>query len=71
VVFVRVVLSLIGAALTFVPAYTKIAESSTHVLTGYFLAFQCGFFWQAAFDAVVKQNASPGTRRGPRLVKTT
>jgi hypothetical protein len=65
VVFVRVVLSTIAAALTFIPTYAKIAEDTAGAVTGYFLAFQSGFFWQSAFDAVVKQQgASPrGTRR--------
>ena len=66
VVFVRVVLSAIAAALTFGTTYTKVAESAAGPVTGYFLAFQSGFFWQSALDAVVKQSGVSRRTRRPR-----
>jgi hypothetical protein len=50
---VRVVLSLIAAALTFVPTYNKIGQASSESWVPFFLAFQNGFFWEAAFDALI------------------
>ena len=41
---IRVILSLIAAALTFVPTYNKIGQSSQESWVPYFLAFQNGFF---------------------------
>jgi len=54
-VVVRIVLSFIAAALTFVPTYNKINQNTQESWVPYLLAFQNGFFWQAALDAVVKQ----------------
>jgi hypothetical protein len=49
-----VVLAFIAAALTFVPIYNKIGQTSEESWVPYFLAFQSGFFWEAALDAVVR-----------------
>ena len=55
VIVVRVILSFIAAALTFLPTYNKIGQTTEQSWVPYFLAFQNGFFWDAAFNAVVKQ----------------
>jgi hypothetical protein len=52
-IVVRVVLSLIAAALTFVPTYNKVGQSSAESWVPFFLAFQNGFFWEATFDALI------------------
>ena len=52
---VRVLLAFIAAALTFVPTYNKIIVADGLTWVPYFLAFQNGFFWEAALDAVVSQ----------------
>ena len=51
---IRVILSLIAAALTFVPTYNKIGQSSQESWVPYFLAFQNGFFWEATFYTLTK-----------------
>ena len=51
---VRVALGVIAAALTFVPAYREIAQADGEAGVAYLLAFQNGFFWEAALDAVVR-----------------
>jgi len=51
---VRVVLGVIAAALTFVPAYREIAQAGGERWVAYLLAFQNGFFWEAAPDSVVR-----------------
>ena len=53
-ILVRVILAFIAAALTFVPIYNKIGQTSEESWVPYFLAFQSGFFWEAALDAVVQ-----------------
>jgi hypothetical protein len=53
-VLVRIILAFIAAALTFVPIYNKIGQTSDESWVPYFLAFQSGFFWEAALDAVVR-----------------
>jgi len=58
---VRIVLSLIVAALTFVPTYNKISQGTAQSFVPYLVAFQNGFFWQSAYDAVAKQFTSPPT----------
>jgi hypothetical protein len=52
---VRILLAFIAAALTFVPTYNKIIDADSLAWVPYFLAFQNGFFWEAALDAVVSQ----------------
>jgi hypothetical protein len=52
---IRVLLAFIAAALTFVPTYNKISQGEGLSWVPYFLAFQNGFFWEAAMDAVVRQ----------------
>ncbi len=42
------------AELTFVPAYEYITQNGAEIWVVYLLAFQNGFFWEAALDAVVK-----------------
>jgi hypothetical protein len=54
-VVVRIILSFFAAALTFVPTYNKINQSTSESWVPYLLAFQNGFFWQAALDAVARQ----------------
>jgi hypothetical protein len=54
VILVRVALSFIAAALTFVPIYNKIGQPTEQSWVAYFLAFQNGFFWEAAMEAIVK-----------------
>jgi len=54
-ILVRVVLAFIAAALIFVPTYNKIGQSSSESWVPYTLAFQNGFFWHAAFDAITRQ----------------
>jgi hypothetical protein len=51
---VRVALGIIAAALTFVPAYREIAQAGGENWVAYLVAFQNGFFWEAALDAVVR-----------------
>jgi hypothetical protein len=53
-IVIRVILAFIAAALTFVPTYNKIGQTSEESWVPYFLAFQSGFFWEAALDAVVR-----------------
>ena len=53
-ILIRIVLSLIAAALTFVPTYNKIGQSSQDSWVPYFLAFQNGFFWEATFYTLTK-----------------
>ena len=48
-ILIRVILSLIAAALTFVPTYNKIGQSSQESWVPYFLAFQNGFFCPIRF----------------------
>jgi len=55
VIVIRVALSLIAAALTFVPVYKKINQNTSESWVPYLLAFQNGFFWQAALEAITKQ----------------
>ncbi len=50
---VRVILALIAAVLTFIPAYNKIGQTTGESWLPYFLAFQSGFFWEAALGDVV------------------
>ena len=47
---VRFVLALIAAGLTFVPTYNKIGQNTGE---SWVLAFQNGFFWESALDAVL------------------
>jgi len=54
-VVVRIVLSFFAAALTFVPTYNKINQSTSESWVPYLLAFQNGFFWQAALEIVARQ----------------
>ena len=54
-IVVRIILSFFAAALTFVPTYNKINQSTSESWVPYLLAFQNGFFWQAALDAVARQ----------------
>jgi hypothetical protein len=54
-VLVRVALGVIAAALTFIPVYRQIRETDAESWVDYFLAFQNGFFWEAALRAVVRQ----------------
>ena len=51
---VRLALGVIAAALTFVPAYREIVSQGGETWVSYLLAFQNGFFWEAALDAVVR-----------------
>jgi hypothetical protein len=51
---VQVVMRVIAAALTFVPSYCKFAQADGEAWVAYLLAFQNGFFWEAALDAVVR-----------------
>jgi hypothetical protein len=53
-ILVRVVLGIIAAALTFVPVYREITKEIGGSWVAYLLAFQNGFFWEAALDAVVR-----------------
>jgi hypothetical protein len=53
-ILIRVILAFIAAALTFVPTYNKIGQTSEESWVPYFLAFQSGFFWEAALNAVVR-----------------
>jgi hypothetical protein len=53
-ILVRIILAFIAAALTFVPIYNKIGQTSEESWVPYFLAFQNGFFWEAALDAVIR-----------------
>jgi hypothetical protein len=55
VVAVRFVLSLIAALLTFIPTYSRLDQAAQDSLIGFLVAFQTGFFWQAALDAIVKE----------------
>lgn len=50
---VRLALSLIAAALTFMPIYNKINQPTGDSWVPYILAFQNGFFWESALDAVM------------------
>ena len=50
---VRLLLGMIAAALTFVPVYKHITQNGAEIWVAYLLAFQNGFFWEAALDAVV------------------
>ncbi len=52
---VRIALSFLAAALTFVSTYNKINQSTSESWVPYLLAFQNGFFWQAAFDTIARQ----------------
>ncbi len=54
-IIVRIVLSFFAAALTFVPTYNKINQNTSESWVPYLLAFQNGFFWQAALDAIATQ----------------
>ncbi len=54
VILVRLVLSLIAALLTFVPTYNKVKQPTSESWVPYFLAFQNGFFWEAALEAVMR-----------------
>ena len=54
-ILVRIILSFIAATLTFIPTYNKISQPSEQSWVPYLLAFQNGFFWEAAFDAIAKQ----------------
>lgn len=51
-VIVRVILSFIAAAITFVSVYTKIDQNTEESWIPYFVAFQNGFFWDALFQSV-------------------
>ncbi len=51
---VRLALGIIAAALTFVPVYKEIAQAGGEMWVSYVVAFQNGFFWEAALDAVVR-----------------
>jgi hypothetical protein len=51
---VRIALGIIAAALTFVPAYREITQTGGESWVAYLVAFQNGFFWEAALDAVVR-----------------
>jgi len=53
VLAVRLGLSLIAGGLTFVPTYNKIGQASSESWVPYVLAFQNGFFWESALDAVL------------------
>jgi hypothetical protein len=57
-VVVRIVLSFFAGALTFAPTYAKINQNTKESWVPYLLAFQSGFFWQAALDAVARQFSS-------------
>ncbi|TKJ29525.1 hypothetical protein CEE39_09100 [bacterium (candidate division B38) B3_B38] len=54
-IVVRVILGFITATLTFMSMYKKINQNTGESWVPYLLAFQNGFFWQAALDAVTKQ----------------
>lgn len=54
-ILVRFLLALIASALTFVPTYNKISKPDGLDWVPYFLAFQNGFFWEAALETVVSQ----------------
>jgi|Deesub1362A_J573_1020465.scaffolds.fasta_scaffold04445_2 hypothetical protein len=54
VILVRLALSLIAALLTFVPTYNKVQQPTSESWVPYFLAFQNGFFWEAALEAMVR-----------------
>lgn len=41
--------------LLFIPVYRQIRETDAEAWVAYFLAFQNGFFWEAALSAVVMQ----------------
>jgi hypothetical protein len=47
---VRVAVSLIAAALTFAPIYSKV--ENTGLAVAFFIAFQNGFFWESMFKAI-------------------
>jgi hypothetical protein len=51
---VRLALGIIAAALTFVPVYKEIAQAGGEMWVSYLVAFQNGFFWEAALVAVVR-----------------
>ncbi len=57
VIVIRILLSVVAAALTFVPTFNKIEQSTGDSWVPYALAFQNGFFWQAALDAIMRQAA--------------
>jgi hypothetical protein len=57
-ILVRVVLGIIAAALTFVPVYREVTKEGAGSWVAYLLAFQNGFFWEAALDAVVRSFVS-------------
>jgi hypothetical protein len=44
----------VAAALTFVPVYKEIAQAGSEMWVSYLVAFQNGFFWEAALNAVVR-----------------
>ena len=50
---VRLALSIIAAGLTFIPIYNKIGQSTGESWVPYILAFQNGFFWEAALDVMM------------------
>lgn len=52
VIIVRVILSLLAAALTFIAAYEKINQNTKESWIPYFIAFQTGFFWDALFQSM-------------------
>ena len=56
-IVVRLALGIIAAALTFVPVYKEIAQAGGEMWVSYLVAFQNGFFWEAALDAVVRHFA--------------
>jgi len=53
---VRLVLGIIAAALPFVSC-REIAQAGGEMWVSYLVAFQNGFFWEAAMDAVVRHFA--------------
>ena len=54
-ILIRAGLSIIAAALTFIPTYNRIGQPTGESWVPYFLAFQNGFFWEAALGAVAKE----------------
>ena len=47
----------VAAALTFVPVYKEISQVGGEMWVSNLVAFQNGFFWEAALDAVVRHFA--------------
>lgn len=70
VFWVRLGLSFIVAALTFVTTYKKIDQNSSESWVPFLLAFQNGFFWEAAFGTLVKSFQPSGSAAAPGIAES-